>query len=171
MAVYTILTDILILCMPIRQVWKLQLSQRSRIALTFIFLMGGLVCIASVVRVTTLFQVEDEDLTYSLVGIANWSSIEFALAVISASLPTLRPLLLHLTPKSWKSTANQSSGSAPPNSKELSRRKEEFRRLRRSGTEAYALHELPGDLESGSRGSDMKEGIMVTSAFSTTSSR
>lgn len=41
MAVVTILTDVLILCMPVRQVWKLQLSQRSRIALTFIFLIGG----------------------------------------------------------------------------------------------------------------------------------
>lgn len=42
MAVVTILTDVLILGMPVRQVWKLQLSQRSRIALTFIFSMGGL---------------------------------------------------------------------------------------------------------------------------------
>jgi len=42
MAVPTILTDILILCMPIRQVWKLQLDRRSKVALTFIFCLGGL---------------------------------------------------------------------------------------------------------------------------------
>lgn len=42
MAVPTILTDLLILAMPIRQVWKLQLDQKSKIALTFIFLLGSL---------------------------------------------------------------------------------------------------------------------------------
>lgn len=42
MAVPTILTDILILCMPIRQVWKLQLPRNSKIALTFIFALGSL---------------------------------------------------------------------------------------------------------------------------------
>lgn len=42
MAVPTILTDIIILVMPIRQVWKLQLDRKSKIALTFIFLLGGL---------------------------------------------------------------------------------------------------------------------------------
>lgn len=107
--------------------------------------------------------------TDSLVGVANWSSIEFAAAVMSASLPTLRPLLLRLTPNSWKSVTSKHSGSTPPDSKEeLSRRKDEFQRLR---TVSYALHEVPGDLELGSRDSDLKDGIMVTSAFSTTSSR
>ena len=42
MAIPTILTDILILYMPIRQIWKLQLDRRSKIALTFIFLLGSL---------------------------------------------------------------------------------------------------------------------------------
>ena len=42
MAVPNILTDILILCMPIRQVWKLQLDRRSKGVLTFIFLLGAL---------------------------------------------------------------------------------------------------------------------------------
>lgn len=42
MAIPTILTDILILCMPIQQVWKLQFSQRDKLALTIIFALGSL---------------------------------------------------------------------------------------------------------------------------------
>lgn len=42
MAVPTILTDIQILIMPIREVWKLQLDRKSKTALSFIFALGGL---------------------------------------------------------------------------------------------------------------------------------
>jgi hypothetical protein len=39
-AVPNILTDILVLLMPIKQVWALQLDKRSKLALVFIFALG-----------------------------------------------------------------------------------------------------------------------------------
>jgi hypothetical protein len=41
-ALPNILTDIAILCMPIAQVWKLQVSNAQRASLIFMFLLGGL---------------------------------------------------------------------------------------------------------------------------------
>lgn len=58
------------------------------------------VCVISVVRVYSLFSIDNANPTWTLVGIANWSSVEFAIAVMCASLPTLRPLLNLVHPKS-----------------------------------------------------------------------
>lgn len=41
-AVPNILTDIAILCMPVAQVWKLQVTTAQRASLIFMFLLGGL---------------------------------------------------------------------------------------------------------------------------------
>jgi hypothetical protein len=41
-AVPNILTDIAILCMPIWEVWKLQITHTHRASMIFIFLLGGL---------------------------------------------------------------------------------------------------------------------------------
>ncbi|MCJ1433258.1 hypothetical protein MMC27_002617 [Xylographa pallens] len=123
-AVPNLLTDVLILAMPIRQVWKLQLDRRSKVALTFIFLLGSFVIIASIVRLVSLTHISITDNTYTLVGIANWSSIEFAMAVVSASLPTLRPLVNKLTPNSWRNLKSLASSTAGSESKRISSRGE-----------------------------------------------
>ncbi|KAL9115283.1 MAG: hypothetical protein Q9187_007339 [Circinaria calcarea] len=174
MAVPNILADITILCMPIRQVWKLQLDRRSKVALTFIFLLGSFVCVASIIRVTALFQIDNADPT------SNWSSLEFALAVVSASLPTLRPLVLKLRPTSWKGAVTKDSHGSGPSDRQGGSHKEgvskqrprdEFLRLPDGGTEAFAVRHTPTDLELGDRQPNMKNGIMVTNVFSTTSHR
>jgi len=41
-AVPTIITDVIILFLPIRMIWNLQTSRKQKIALSFIFLLGGL---------------------------------------------------------------------------------------------------------------------------------
>jgi hypothetical protein len=41
-AIPNILTDLAMLCMPITQVWKLQVTKAQRISLCFMFLLGGL---------------------------------------------------------------------------------------------------------------------------------
>jgi hypothetical protein len=58
------------------------------------------VCVISVIRVYSLFSIDNANPTWTLVGIANWSSVEFAIAVMCGSLPTLRPLLNKIHPKS-----------------------------------------------------------------------
>lgn len=41
-SVINVLTDVAILCLPVREVLRLQLNKKSKIAMVFLFLLGGL---------------------------------------------------------------------------------------------------------------------------------
>ena len=114
----------------------------------------------------------------TLVGIANWSSPEFALAVVSASLATLRPLVIKLAPSSKRQNAvkilsqrvviiggsDKHSGSH----KEGTRRQQmedEFQRISDNDTEIFAFHQVPEDLEWGGRRPDASTGLVITNLF------
>ncbi|MCJ1235776.1 hypothetical protein MMC14_003747 [Varicellaria rhodocarpa] len=90
---YNIATDIIILCLPIGKVWNLQMSMQSKVAVSGIFLLGGFVVVASTLRLKFLFDIEETDVTWSWYGVAVWSAIELNVAVVSACLPTMRPLV------------------------------------------------------------------------------
>ncbi|THD00307.1 hypothetical protein EYZ11_000200 [Aspergillus tanneri] len=87
-AVPNIMTDVLILAMPIRMVWNLQASRSQKISLSFIFLLGSF-C----VRLSEQFKVDDPDFTWAMNGTVIWTSLEVSFGIISACLPTMRPLL------------------------------------------------------------------------------
>ncbi|KAJ3956366.1 hypothetical protein N0V92_007094 [Colletotrichum tropicale] len=85
-AIPNILTDVAILCLPIKEVWRLQVTMVQRISLCFMFLLGGFVLFASIYRFTTIMQFQLTDTTF-----------ECACGVISACLPTLRPLMVKVS--------------------------------------------------------------------------
>ncbi|KAI0437677.1 hypothetical protein F4803DRAFT_555750 [Xylaria telfairii] len=84
-----LLFDIVILAIPQSKVWKLNQSRRRRLSLSLIFLLGGFVCISSIVRVTALLTINVADLTYSLHDSVIWTSIEMYLSIVCACLPIL----------------------------------------------------------------------------------
>ena len=54
------------------------------------------VCIASIVRVPYIAHISLDDQTWSDIDGLIWSGVELNLAIVSACLPTLRPLFLHI---------------------------------------------------------------------------
>lgn len=50
-----LLLDVMILCLPIPMIWKLQMSMRSKISLTGVFALGAFICVASILRITYLW--------------------------------------------------------------------------------------------------------------------
>lgn len=62
-AVPNIVTDILILTMPIYHVWKLQMRKSQRLALTGIFMLGAFVIFASIYRFTTILKLDPLNLS------------------------------------------------------------------------------------------------------------
>ncbi|ORY58905.1 uncharacterized protein BCR38DRAFT_400002 [Pseudomassariella vexata] len=96
-AIPNILTDVAILCMPIGQVWKLQAKLIQKLSLCFAFLLGSFVLFASIYRFSTIMQFEIADTTWTLATACTWCVVETACGVISACLPTLRPLLAKVT--------------------------------------------------------------------------
>lgn len=62
-AVPNIVTDAIILSMPVYHVWKLHLRQAQRVALTGIFMLGGFVIVASIYRFTTIMELDPMNLS------------------------------------------------------------------------------------------------------------
>ncbi|MCJ1422834.1 hypothetical protein MMC29_000714 [Sticta canariensis] len=113
-AVPNIVTDIIILLLPIRMIWRLRVSKDQKLALSFVFMLGGLVIISSCIRLREQFKVHDPDFTWAMNGTVIWTSLEPSFAVISACLPTLRPLAMRIFPTRFSSNAHSGVGQAYP---------------------------------------------------------
>ncbi|KAK1716691.1 hypothetical protein CaCOL14_000394 [Colletotrichum acutatum] len=90
-AASTIFTDLLILLLPLPQVWKLQLQKAEKIALTFAFGLGFFVVFTSAYRTSVLFTYSGTDPSYTLAPTVGWTAIEMSAGIVSACLPTIRP--------------------------------------------------------------------------------
>ncbi|KAJ1715002.1 hypothetical protein AFGD_004086 [Aspergillus flavus] len=92
-AISNLLIDVVILALPIPMVLQLQLRLSQKLTILGIFLLGGFVCVASIMRVVTLDIFETMDTSYSVMEAATWTFVEPCVGIICACLPTLRPLL------------------------------------------------------------------------------
>ncbi|KAF5229494.1 hypothetical protein FAUST_10388 [Fusarium austroamericanum] len=98
-AIPNIATDIAILCLPVRQILKLQVNVAQKLSLLVIFLLGGFVLFASIYRFTTIMQFQIADTTWTLATACTWCVVEAACGTIALCLPTLRPLMLRVSSK------------------------------------------------------------------------
>ncbi|KAI0166984.1 hypothetical protein GGR52DRAFT_584825 [Hypoxylon sp. FL1284] len=104
--------DLLILAVPVPLVRRLQIPARQRLALLAVFTVGAVVCVASVMRLATLFRLRaTTDPSVGGIALGLWSGVELTLALICACLPTLRPVLARLFPRLLRSTT--AAGSSP----------------------------------------------------------
>ncbi|KAK4165536.1 hypothetical protein QBC43DRAFT_234787 [Cladorrhinum sp. PSN259] len=92
-AVSTIVSDLVILCLPIPQVWSLQLRKGEKVAVTLAFCLGFFVVFASAYRFSVLFSYSELDPTYTLAPTVGWTAIEMSAGIVSACLPTFRPVM------------------------------------------------------------------------------
>ncbi|KAM0800100.1 hypothetical protein BDR22DRAFT_852859 [Usnea florida] len=136
--VSNLLTDIIVLSLPIPMVWSLKQNRTQKITMTGIFLLGFFVCATSIVRTVKLVSVGHQDPTYSLTSVFIWTSVEPSVGIISACLPILRPLFGHwlsaTVPSRSKSgkepSAKRTTSSSQPASASLaSPAKDGFTRL------------------------------------------
>ncbi|KAG8406182.1 hypothetical protein J3458_021509 [Metarhizium acridum] len=94
-AIPTIVTDLVMVMLPVPYVWGLQLPRIQKIALGCVFLAGGFVTIVSIVRFYYLLSLdlEDPDITWNFVTVGIWSFVEGNTAIVCACLPFLRPVI------------------------------------------------------------------------------
>ncbi|KAL2795261.1 hypothetical protein BJX66DRAFT_337046 [Aspergillus keveii] len=97
--VANLFTDVIILCLPMPIVWRLQMPKSQKWAISGIFLLGGFVCVATIVRIYTITKMKSSvDITWVIGDAMIWSNVEPCIGIVSACLPTLRPLLRHIPP-------------------------------------------------------------------------
>ena len=90
-----IILDIITLCLPIRQIYKLNLNRRKKIIVAGIFWLGFFCVIASIlrlyytVRLAQIYNESDKEYSLATTNIIIWSEIEPCTSIIAACLPTL----------------------------------------------------------------------------------
>ncbi|KAL2835487.1 hypothetical protein BJY01DRAFT_252611 [Aspergillus pseudoustus] len=95
--VANLFTDVIILCLPMPIVWRLQMPRSQKWAISGIFLLGGFVCVATIVRIYTITKMKSSvDITWVIGDAMIWSNVEPCIGIVSACLPTLRRLLRHI---------------------------------------------------------------------------
>ncbi|KAI4225425.1 MAG: hypothetical protein L6R36_003909 [Xanthoria steineri] len=106
-----VLTDFVLLVLPLPAVWNLHTTRAQKISLTGIFMLGSLTCIISLVRFVQLITNANMDATWSLGIVSVWSTAEPNLGIVSACLPTMKPLLRRFLPQSKTRSAKASKQS------------------------------------------------------------
>ncbi|EXL51972.1 hypothetical protein FOCG_07785 [Fusarium oxysporum f. sp. radicis-lycopersici 26381] len=118
-AVLNILTDVMVLALPIMPIMRLQTSRREKLLLCCVFLLGGFVTITSILRVTSVSNSlkNKKDMTWNFIDRGVWTLIEANLGIIAACLPVLRQPMGKLFPRIFGSTKKSSlyyTGSGGP---------------------------------------------------------
>ncbi|OJJ77766.1 hypothetical protein ASPBRDRAFT_37015 [Aspergillus brasiliensis CBS 101740] len=130
----TIFFDLLILIMPIRVVWGLQLQSAQKIGAILVFSLGLLVTVISMVRLADTLHTSDTDLTYDYVELGMWSAVEPVTGLICCSLMTYGPFIKklrqlgkgYIKSKSSHYRESRSSNSFAPHNKLTGHRSAEY---------------------------------------------
>ncbi|KAI4141525.1 MAG: hypothetical protein LQ341_003504 [Variospora aurantia] len=91
MGILEVFLQVTILILPIREVYRLQLSLKKQMLCSLIFALGSFVIITGIVRLILVYQpgAADVDLTQGNI----WINVHLGVAIICACLPTYRPLI------------------------------------------------------------------------------
>ncbi|KAL1967165.1 hypothetical protein VTN77DRAFT_3456 [Rasamsonia byssochlamydoides] len=109
----SVLTDFMVLLIPIPMVLNLQMPLTQRLIVCGIFMLGGFVCIAGIVRIHFLtLMFKSPDLTWNMAQSFVWSCVEPCIGIVCGCLPTLRPVISRCFPRFLHS---QRSTSQTPN--------------------------------------------------------
>ncbi|KAL2841833.1 hypothetical protein BJX68DRAFT_271014 [Aspergillus pseudodeflectus] len=109
-----LVTDVMILILPIPTFWRLKLPIRERLALTGLMSLGLLACAASAVRLYYAHRIYHVtyDSSWEGYNLSLWILVETNLAVICASIPTLRPLVRGYFSESRLNSRSYGNGSS-----------------------------------------------------------
>ena len=101
--------DFAIFLLPQPLLWRLRTTKEQKLILTGIFAVAGFVCIVSIIRLVVLSRLNIEDVTWNYVNSAIWTATEPAMGVVSACLPSLRPLWSLVWKGSYRGPTRQST--------------------------------------------------------------
>lgn len=105
-AISDLITEVMILAMPIPIIWRLQMSLSQKLAVSIVFALGFVSVAAGLARITVqiaqLSHITSVSQNILIISLCTyWSMIEMGLSIVAACLPTLRPLLSNPSPPGW----------------------------------------------------------------------
>ncbi|KAJ5613867.1 hypothetical protein N7528_007521 [Penicillium herquei] len=109
-AAINMILDIIVMALPLRQLYNLNLSLRKKVFVMCMFGLGLFVTLVSILRLNSLIHfASTTNLTWDYVSIGYWSTIECDVGVICACLPAIRSLLRRVSPGLFGDTENVKS--------------------------------------------------------------
>ncbi|EHA46679.1 hypothetical protein MCOR27_002597 [Pyricularia oryzae] len=121
-AVMNILTDVMVLALPIPSILGLQhLSRRDKLMLCCVFLLGGFVTVTSILRTTSVQNSlkNKEDNTFNFIDRGMWTLLEINLGIISACLLVMKQPLARFWPSFFRSRGRSAPVEMLPSSENL----------------------------------------------------
>ncbi|KAL8404436.1 hypothetical protein RB594_009330 [Gaeumannomyces avenae] len=115
-----VITDFMVLILPLPTIFRLQVTTAQKYGLVFIFFIGSITFVTSIIRLILLIPtIGAADVTWVIAQPTMWISIEANLYIMCGSLPTLRKFAKQVGPKvfgsGWASkfgyTGNSGSAS------------------------------------------------------------
>ncbi|KAF2002604.1 hypothetical protein P154DRAFT_462026, partial [Amniculicola lignicola CBS 123094] len=89
-----IVTDAIMIVLPIPALWKLQLEVLTKLDIFLTFMISSAGIVTAILRFLSFIQIDAfKDISYLCVTATSWTVIEAGTYLIAATIPTLRPLL------------------------------------------------------------------------------
>lgn len=89
-----VITDFVLMVMPIPLVWNMQLGSQRKIGIVLVFATGAFICAVAIVRQYIAYNSgSGSDPSWGIIDIKIWMALEVNIAIIVACLPALTPLL------------------------------------------------------------------------------
>ncbi|KAL2150090.1 hypothetical protein VTH82DRAFT_7766 [Thermothelomyces myriococcoides] len=113
--VLNLVTDIVVLLLPMPYLYGLNLALYKKLVLMVTFAVGLFTCIVSVIRIKELSSIDYSDITYNVPMSLIFSALEPSLAVTLACVPLLRPLVSRITGSGLRSGQTNSAAFGSKN--------------------------------------------------------
>ncbi|CAG8052529.1 unnamed protein product [Penicillium olsonii] len=109
-AVLNMVLDLIVMMLPLRQLYYLNLSLKKKTYVICMFSLGIFVTLVSILRLNSMIHfASTTNLTWDYVSIGYWSTIECDIGVICACLPAIRSLLRRVAPGLFGDTEHANS--------------------------------------------------------------
>ncbi|KAH9904845.1 hypothetical protein F4778DRAFT_48271 [Xylariomycetidae sp. FL2044] len=107
LSIMTILSDWLYALLPVPMIWKVKMTTQAKATVVMVLGMGVFASIATLIRLKFLADLENmSDILHAGTDAMVWTLIEPGVAIIAASLATIRPLLRRWRVKGFATTEN-----------------------------------------------------------------
>ncbi|KAJ4296423.1 hypothetical protein N0V90_006468 [Kalmusia sp. IMI 367209] len=164
-----IVTDVVMLILPMPLVWNLHASNKVKLGLFVTFLLGSVGLITSILRFVAFFS-PIVDGTWAAVNLLNWVIIEPSIYLLAACMLAFKPLLRYLVhestlsrliAKSWSGARPTRDGQTPygqssttggatrlpsedgGSQRKILREREIYIEHSTNSTDGFGMHELP----------------------------
>ncbi|RYO95043.1 hypothetical protein DL766_007550 [Monosporascus sp. MC13-8B] len=104
-AVINLVVDMVILALPQKVIWDLQMSGRKRAGISLIFAIGIVACVSAACRIQAATGwLRSDDMTYHFSSVALWASAELACGILVFSIPAVPKAFAGLKVPGWLSS-------------------------------------------------------------------